>query len=344
MDLDFFVAAHRAEWDELERLVRRARRPRRLSAAEVDRLVELYQRAAAALSTVRSRSPDLALIERLSGLVTRARAAVTGARDPSWLELGRFLAVTFPAAVYDRRRWCLATAAGWLLVALALGIWVAASPGVQLALLPPAQVRSLVGHDFAAYYRSAPAGAFAARVWTNNVLVAAASLTLGVLLGLPTLAVLAANAANVGVAGGLLAAHGRVGEFFVLVLPHGMLELSAVFVAAGTGLRLGWRVVDPGRLPRAQALAAEGRGAVTVALGVVVVLGVSGLLEAFVTPSPLPAWARIGLGALAEAGFLALVGLRGRAVARAPAEGAGVDAGAGGDLGEELAGATLPVA
>ncbi|MHB8449545.1 MAG: stage II sporulation protein M, partial [Mycobacteriales bacterium] len=155
-----------------------------------------------------------------------------------------------------------------------------------------------------------------------------------------------------------LAAHGRAGEFFVLVLPHGMLELSAVFVAAGTGLRLGWRVVDPGRLPRAQALAEEGRGAVSVALGVVVVLAVSGALEAFVTPSPLPVWLRIGLGALAEAGFLALIGVRGRAAAAGAgaggaaggwaaggwAAGGWAAGGAAGDLGEELAGATLPVA
>ncbi len=37
------------------------------------------------------------------------------------------------------------------------------------------------------------------------------------------------------------------------------------------------------------------------------VLLVSGLIEAFVTPSPLPTWARIGIGAVAEAAFLGYV-------------------------------------
>ena len=100
---------------------------------------------------------------------------------------------------------------------------------------------------------------------------------------------------------------GRADVFFGLISPHGILELTAVFVAAGAGLRLGWSWIDPGPLPRAQALAAAGREAITVALGLVVVLLVSGVIEAFVTPSPLPTWARVGIGVLAEAAFLAYV-------------------------------------
>ena len=102
-------------------------------------------------------------------------------------------------------------------------------------------------------------------------------------------------------------AHGKGLLFFALILPHGILELSAVFLAAATGLRLGWTVIDPGPRPRSQALAEEGRAAVTVALGLVAVLLVSGVIEAFVTPSGLPAWARILIGLAAGAAFLTYV-------------------------------------
>ena len=111
---------------------------------------------------------------------------------------------------------------------------------MQAALLPGAEVRQLVNHQFRGYYSQYAASSFAAKVWTNNVWVAAEALIFGVLLGLPTLLVLFGNAANAGVEGGLMIAHGRGGLFFTLILPHGMLELTAVFLAAAKSSRHGW--------------------------------------------------------------------------------------------------------
>jgi len=316
-------------------LIRRARRPRRLHGAELDELVDLYQRAATQLSVVRTRSPDPVLVDRLSQLVTRARAAVAGARDPSWREVGRFLTVTFPAGVWIRRWWIAGAAGGFLLVAIALGIWLAHDPGLQSALVPADKVRTLCDSEFADYYRSAPASSFAAKVWTNNAWVAAGCIALGALFGLPTVLLLLENALNAGVDGGYLASCGQSSQFFTLILPHGMLELTAVFVAAGAGLRLGWRLVDPGPRRRVEALAQEGRGAVGLAIGLVLVLAISGAIEAFVTPSGLPTWARIGIGAVAELSFVSYIVVLGRR---------GVRAGATGDLGADLRGDVLPVA
>ena len=194
-------------------------------------------------------------------------------------------------------------------------------------------MRQLVQEDFENYYSSAPAQDFAARVFTNNAYVAAQAIVFGVLLGIPVLYVLFSNALNVGIAGGLLAANDRAGLFFGLILPHGLLELTAVFVACGLGLKLGWTVVDPGARTRSRALAEEGRSLVAGALGLALVLFVSGLIEAFVTPSPLPTWARIAIGALAEIAFLAYVFGPGRRA---------VGAGLTGDLTGDLRGDVRP--
>jgi uncharacterized membrane protein SpoIIM required for sporulation len=309
VDVDAYTAAHEAEWRRLDDLVKRRRR---LSGEEIDELVSLYQRANTHLSVVRSSGHDPILVAALSSRVARARAAVTGAATPGWSVISRFAVVSFPAMVYRARWWWLATTAASLLVALVIGWWVARSPQVQGALLPRAQVRDLVNHQFQHYYSQYPATSFAAKVWTNNAWVAAQALIFGILLGLPTLWVLFSNAANVGVAGALMVAHGKGVLFFALILPHGMLELSAVFLAAATGLRLGWTVIDPGPRPRVRALAEEGRAAVTVAIGLVVVLLCSGAIEAFVTPSPLPTWARIAIGGAAEVAFLSYVLVLGR--------------------------------
>ncbi len=120
------------------------------------------------------------------------------------------------------------------------------------------------------------------------------------------------NGANLGAAGGMMFAHGKGDVFLGLIVPHGLLELTAVFVAAGVGLKLGWTVIAPGARPRGQALAEEARPAVAVALGLVLVLFVSGLIEGFVTGWVHTTWLRIGIGVVAEALFFAYVFTLGR--------------------------------
>jgi uncharacterized membrane protein SpoIIM required for sporulation len=329
--MDAFVAAHRGEWDRLATLVRRRRR---LTGAETDELVRLYQRASTHLSRLRaSAGADPVRVARLATLVARARSAVTGAHVPSWRIVARFARYDFPAAVYRARWWWLGATVASIAVAVVIGWWIARSPGVQSALLPPAEAKALVQQQFQGYYTANPASSFAAQVWTNNVWVAAEALIFGILLGIPTLWVLLENAINIGVDAGYLFAHGKGTLFFSLILPHGMLELSAVFLAAAAGLRLGWTVIDPGNRRRGQALAQEGRSTVTIAIGLVVALGVSGVIEAFVTPSSLPTWARITIGAVAVAAFIGYTLVLGRRA---------VAAGRTGDI--EEAPAEVPVA
>ncbi|MFF0305749.1 stage II sporulation protein M [Streptomyces sp. NPDC004562] len=315
MDLDVFVTAHRAEWDRLDTLLGRQRR---LTGAEADELVVLYQRAATHLSLIRSSAPDPQLTGRLSQLVARARSAVTGTRRASWRDVTRFFANSFPAAVYRCRHWWVPTALLSTLVAVLLGWWIGTHPEVQATIAAPSQLRELTrpGGQYETYYSSHPAASFAAQVWTNNAWAAALCLILGVFLGLPVLWILFQNMLNVGVGIGLMSSAGRLDTFLGLILPHGLLELTAVFVAAGTGLRLGWTLIDPGPRSRRSALAEEGRAALGMAIGLALVLFVSGAIEGFVTPSGLPTWARITIGVLAELAFLVYVYVVGGRAAR----------------------------
>lgn len=334
MDLDVFVSAHRAEWDRLDALLRRQRR---LDGAEADELVTLYQRTATHLSLIQSSAPDPQLTGKLSQLVARARSAVTGTRRASWRDVTGFLTRGFPAAVYRSRHWWVPTALLSTAVAALLGWWIAAHPEVQASIAAPSQLRDLTrpGGEYETYYSSHPAASFAAQVWTNNAQAAAMCLVLGIFLGLPVLWILFQNMLNVGVGIGLMSSVGRLDTFLGLILPHGLLELTAVFVAAGTGLRLGWTVIDPGPRSRRTALAEEGRAALGMAVGLALVLFVSGAIEGFVTPSGLPTWARIAIGIAAELAFLLYVYVLG---------GRAVRSGATGDVDAPERSATLPTA
>ncbi len=307
MDLDAYVLAHHADWTRLESLLRR----RRLTGEEADELVERYQQVATHLSVVRSAAPDPTLVAHLSSLLARARNRSAGARVGTWRGVGLFFTERFPAALDRLRWWWLGCLAANVVVTAVMMWWLLDHPAVEQSLLDPAQVDQLVANDFEGYYSQYAASHFAAQVWVNNAWVAALCLGLGI-LGLPLVKVLFDNIANLAIIGSIMTRHDRGELFWGLILPHGLLELTAVFVAGGVGFRLFWSWVEPGDLSRTQSLAREGRTAGTVALGLVVVLLVSGVIEAFVTPSGLPTWTRVGIGVLAEAAFLTYVFTLGR--------------------------------
>ncbi|WP_111511366.1 stage II sporulation protein M [Mycobacterium kyogaense] len=313
MDVDAFVLAHRPAWDRLDHLVKRRRR---LTGAEADELVDLYQRVSTHLSMARSSSADAVLIGKLSSLVARARSVVTSAHAPLWREFVRFWTVSFPVVAYRSWRWWAGTAAAFFVVSVALAVWVAGTPEVQATIGTPSEIQQLVNSEFADYYSEHPAASFAFSVWTNNAWIAAQCVVAAILLGIPIPYILFQNALNFGVLAGVMFSAGRGDVFLGLITPHGLIELTAVFLAAAAGMRLGWSVVSPGDRPRAQVLAEQGRAMISVALGLVAVLAVAGLIEAFVTPSPLPTFVRIAIGVAAEACFIGYVVYFGRRAVR----------------------------
>ena len=311
VDLDAYLLVHQPQWARLEELAGR----RRLTGEEADELLDLYQRVSTHLSVVRSASPDPSVVAYLSSVLARARIASAGARTSTLADLRGFFTRTFPAALYRTRWWWLSTALGSIVLAALVTWWGLDNPEVWTSRMTPAEIEAYVGTDFENYYSEFPHAEFGTLVWVNNARVAALCIALGV-LGLPVLYVLASNVVNVGVAAALMITNDRAGLFFGLILPHGLLELTAVFVAAGVGLRLFWSWVEPGPMGRLESFAKEGRTAIAVALGLVVVLLVSGAIEGFVTPSGLPTWARITIGVTAEVLFLAYVFVVGRAAVR----------------------------
>ncbi len=307
MDLDAYVLSHSQEWARLEQLIQSGK----LSGAESDELVERYQQVATHLSVVRTSAPDASLVAHLSSLLARARNRAAGTRVSTWGGVQSFFVERFPAALYRLRWWWLGCFAANVVVTAVMMWWLLDNPNVEQSLLSPGEVDQLVNNDFESYYSENAASHFAAQVWVNNAWVSALCIALGI-LGFPVIYLLFNNILNLAIIGSIMTRADRGELFWGLILPHGLLELTAVFVAGGVGIRLFWSWIEPGQLSRAASIAHEGRTAATVALGLVAVLFISGIIEAFVTPSGLPTWARVGIGITAELVFFAYVFVLGR--------------------------------
>lgn len=312
MDLDAYSAAHRNEWDRLDALASK----RSLSGPEADELIDRYQAGATQLSAIKTTAGSTRQGDRLSVTLSKARLRFTSASTNVLSQLPRFFVLQLPAALYRLRWLTLAVALATVAVATLWAVWVLNDPQVLANLGDTEELRQIAEEDFANYYSDNPAASFAGQVWTNNAWIAAQCIAFGI-TGIWVPYVILMNAQNLGLNAAVLFSFGHGDTFFLYIAPHGMLELTAIFVAAAGGLRIFWAWVAPGRRTRGQALAEDARALFTVAIGLVFVLLIAGILEGFVTPQPWPWPVKIGLGAAALGAFLFYMLVVGRRAYRA---------------------------
>jgi uncharacterized membrane protein SpoIIM required for sporulation len=317
VDIDRYIQRNEPTWRRLEQLSSTAtRNVARLRDDEVDELLELYQTVSAHLSHARTNYADPDLNARLSGVLGAARHAIYRRRGDPLRSVARFVTVTFPAAVWSSRRFVLLAALAFCVPAVGMGVWMANSPAVLDAAVPPELQELIATEEFESYYSSDAAQNFAGYVTINNIQVAFLAFALGVVPLLGPGFVLVTNGVNVGVMAAVMHRAGEAGQFWGLILPHGLLEIASIFVAGAAGLRLSWALVAPGERTRPAALAEEGQRSVVVVVGLVACFAVAGFVEGFVTPSALPTALRIGVGVAVLAGFVTyVVALGPRAVA-----------------------------
>jgi len=329
VDIDSFSAVREQRWAQLKELSKK----RRLTGAEADELTRLYQATAGDLSAVRSAAPEPSLISRLSVLLAQARVWLTGAHGSATGDFIRFFTRTLPAAMYRVRWWGVWVSVA-VIVAGAISGWWTLNHEESLELVGDAATRAQIANEsFASYYTEYSNSSFTALVWTNNAWLAFQCIAFGI-TGIFPLILLYNTALQLGVAAAIMAEAHALDVFFSLIIPHGLLELSAVFVAAGAGLRLFWTMLVPGARTRGAALAEEGRATFAVAIGLAIALLASGLIEGFVTPSTMPWWIKIVIGIIACTAFWAYIFVAGRAATLQ---------GATGDVDGDFATAAAPV-
>ena len=312
MTLEHFLHIRSESWRELDDLTRRAgRRAGRLGGDGVLRLGELYRAAAADLALARRRWPGDPVVPRLEDLVGRARHLVYAAPRRRFSGL-RFLATDYWRLVAERPLLLGVSALLLFGPAVLAGGWALDDPGAAGGLVPEeyrsvTEPRTTTDLGFSA---GEEAG-FAAEIFTNNIRVTFIAFAGGMTAGLVTASVLLFNGVLLGAVTGLAWGAGNGEPFVELVAAHGILELSCIVVAGAAGLRLGWAIVAPGRLPRGTALRREAKRAVLIALGTAPWLVLAGLVEGFLTPSGLGLVPALTIGLALGGIYWALVAWRG---------------------------------
>lgn len=322
MDIDQFIATNTPSWNRLESLSSRARhRVSTLTAAEVDEMIALYQKASADLSVARTRYGAGDLTVRLSRTIGMARGIIYRQKPNPIRSIRQFFTQTYPAAVFHTRKAIGVAAAAMFVPALVIGVWMYSNGEVRNAAIDEDTQALVAESQFEDYYSSEPAAGWAFGLFTHNIQVSIMAFAGGALGGVLGIYLLGQNGLYLGLAGAIMHSYGKGALFWGLITPHGLIELTSVCLAGGAGLAIGWAIIDPGDRPRATAIAEQGLRAVTVLLGTMVLFVAAGFIEAFVTPSPLPTAARVTLGVVVWSGAMVWLFGFGRAAALAGATG-----------------------
>jgi uncharacterized membrane protein SpoIIM required for sporulation len=305
-------------WDELSDLLdESARHKHRMSAERVDLLVLRYQQTAADLAFLRTQSPHSALIPRLNDVVARGHAAVYYRRSRiSLRSVVEFVSRGYPRLVWRIRRYIYVIAALEIVFTLAGLIWALTDP-VNAATFLPADLRDAAHFQ----HHAIPAGLMgvgATSIFTHNIVVSFVDLAGGLTAGVMTFYSVYLNSMLLGVLSGLTNESSLNSEYWSLILPHAVIELTAFTICGGAGLTIADAIVRAGPLPRSRAIRETGTRAVMIGLGTMPLLIVAGTIEGFITPSGLPIAVKIAVAPL-TAVLLAAYLRRGRPARQATA-------------------------
>lgn len=319
VNINEFVGERKGDWDRLEAISGKLRpgRAGKLNRDELWELSALYNGAVSDLAVLKS--SELAvdtegqIITYLNDLVIRVHGQIYRKPPFRWSSLATFFTTTFPAA-FGKMLPYIAVSSGLFvsfgLVGFILGL---SEPGFIDLVVPPGIIKTVEKGQvwFKGIHTVAPLAS--SGLMTHNISVTFLMVAAGITFGIGTVYLLALNGLLIGTVAALCVKHDLSTEFWSFVLPHGSLELTALFIAGGAGLILGHALVDPGRYRRSEYLAERSRYVGMLALGCVPLLVIAGIIEAFLSPSGLPSWLKFAFASVSFSSLMAYFFVRGQA-------------------------------
>ncbi|XID91567.1 stage II sporulation protein M [Paenibacillaceae bacterium WGS1546] len=282
------IKRYKEDWSELERLLGaldNVRRP--IRADDIDRLTVLYKSASAHLSAMRTQWPNDSATTYLNHLVARAHHVLYRQSDKGAARIRRFFGVYFPSLIRRRQPFILMAGALFLLGMIAGFAAVWADP-LNMHQVLPANIANAI--DPAA--TDDPRGELhsplvSTEIFMNNIRVAILVFVSGVTLGIGTVYILAYNGLIIGALAAVFMQADETYVFWAYILPHGVIELTAIFIAGGAGLYMGYRFFVPGAYTRKRQFLQASKESVQLLLGTIPLFVIAGIIEGYITPSEL---------------------------------------------------------
>lgn len=286
-------------WRRLEQLLDLTARAgfSALTRSDLQELGLLYRQIAADLATVREDPGSVRFAAYLNQLLARAHNTIYSADRPTTSATLHFLRDTFPRTFRENAAYCLVAFLMFCGAAVVGAGLTWRYPDFKVKVLGPKMVDTIDRHEMWTHSIVGVKPQASSAIMTNNMSVAFTTFAAGITGGVGTTYMMLFNGLLIGVIGAACGMAGMSLALWSFVAPHGVLELPAIFIAGGAGLRLAAGLLFPGFLPRRDSVALAGAEAVKLVLGCIPLLIVAGVIEAFVSPTDLAVSLKFALAA-----------------------------------------------
>lgn len=293
MNVERWVAGRQLTWQKLEELLRQVEKRglTSLTREQLQSLGRLYRSAASDLSRARAMGLGVDVTSYLNNLVVKGHNQVYQNPRNRWNDLAHFLWITFPA-IY-RTNIIYVFVAFILFTVPLVGIWALILNDVQVAHMDVQPGQPVVEDELFTFVEhkkmwtdkaAEESPAAASFIATNNIKVCIASYTSGITFGLGTVYLMVFNGIHIGGAFAVCQLHNMAHRLAAFVAPHGVFELSAIWISGGAGLLVARAMLFPGRYKRADAIKLVGKPSFVLFAGCVPLLLIAGTIEGFISP------------------------------------------------------------
>jgi len=299
MTEDNFILKNEERWRRLESYNRvlSNKSVSSLDTGEINEFAELFRLVSLNLAYAKTHYPNGRSAPYLNQLAGIAHQNFYLRQKGGLSSVTRYIRKGFPQAIHDKRKYLAFVFILFIAGVLASLIMVRVDADYASLFLPPEYIQSMTQNNPGP--QTASAGDLnysflSAGIMTNNIYVSLTAFAGGVTAGLGTLAIIFYNGAMMGALGGLAAFSGfDMSSFFSLILPHGFIELTAIFISGMCGMIIAKAILTPGDLKRRDSFVKGAKEAAYFVPGIVLMLVIAGLIEGFFTPLPIMPWIKL---------------------------------------------------
>jgi len=305
MNIKQFVKLHRDDWNQLEDLVSiMHKRKSGMTGATIDKFYRFYQKATQNLSYSQTYFPEDEVTLYLNGLVSKSHNLLYKDQISSMKQIGHFFSTTFIRLFLEQWKFIVVAMLLFTLGGLGSFFAVLNDPQTMYTILPAQVAQGVNPEQLGSADGQVNSTVMSASIMTNNIKVGILAFAGGVTFGLLTVYVLIYNGILVGALAGLFFHHGKSYEFWAYIVPHGMIELTAIFIAGGAGLLMGYKLFVPGQFSRGYQLKTQAQRSVQLLIGTIPLFVIAGLIEGFITPAAIPLAAKYSVACITVFGLI----------------------------------------